>query len=420
MEISEKLARDFWNEDRKNGSVIKNQYDEIKEILNKYDKTWIEKQLRKIKNHAIHNTEFYKNFKVDDEFPVVNKSIIIDNYNSMLATSGFDYPTHVSSTSGSTGIPFKVIQDMRKRKRTIADLKVMGELADYKTHEKMVFFRALHGKLRSPEQENKENIYYIDCADLSSNGLNRMYCEITKRKPLCLLSYASTLVELAKYIVSEKLEKLNLKSVITIGEGISEENRQLLSDVFNCKVYRRYSDMELGILAQDNGNGGDYILNYGSYYFECLKIDSDNPADNGEIGRIVVTDLFNLAQPMIRYDTGDLGIMQTLKSGEKILKEIYGRMRDAVYSVNGTIISPAKISVSMWGVSGIKQWQFIQKSKFEYTLKLNADINNDYSEIINTLKLLLGESAEINIDFVDDIPVLSSNKRRSIICEWKQ
>lgn len=178
--------------------------------------------------------------------------------------------------------------------------------------------------------------------------------------------------------------------------------------------------MELGILAQDNGNGGDYILNYGSYYFECLKIDSDNPADNGEIGRIVVTDLFNLAQPMIRYDTGDLGIMQTLKSGEKILKEIYGRMRDAVYSVNGTIISPAKISVSMWGVSGIKQWQFIQKSKFEYTLKLNADINNDYSEIINTLKLLLGESAEINIDFVDDIPVLSSNKRRSIICEWKQ
>lgn len=419
MDISEKLSRDFWEEDKENGSIIKNQYDEIKEILSEYDNLWVKDQLRRIKYHAVHNTEFYKNYKVDDDFPVVNKNIIIDNYNSMLATSGFDYPTHVSSTSGSTGIPFKVVQDMRKRKRTIADLKVMGELAEYKTHEKMVFFRGLHGKLRSPEQENKENIYYIDCADLSPDGLNKMYCEITEKRPVCLLSYASTLVELAKYIVSEKLEKLNLKSVITIGEGISEENRKLLSDVFNCKVYRRYSDMELGILAQDNGNGGDYILNYGSYYFECLKIDSDKPANDGEIGRIIVTDLFNLAQPMIRYDTGDLGIMQTLKSGEKVLKEIYGRMRDAVYSVSGTIISPAKISVSMWGVSGIKQWQFIQKSRSEYTLKLNADINKDYSEVINTLKAVLGENAEINVEFVNDIPVLSSNKRRAIVCEWK-
>ena len=33
MNISKKLAKDFWDEDKKNGSIIRNQYDEIKQIL---------------------------------------------------------------------------------------------------------------------------------------------------------------------------------------------------------------------------------------------------------------------------------------------------------------------------------------------------------------------------------------------------
>ena len=33
MDISKKLAKDFWDEDKKNGSIIRNQYEEIKQIL---------------------------------------------------------------------------------------------------------------------------------------------------------------------------------------------------------------------------------------------------------------------------------------------------------------------------------------------------------------------------------------------------
>lgn len=416
MNISRKLAIDFWDEDKKNGSIIRNQYDEIKQILNHYDRTWIENQLIKIKKHSIEHTEFYKKYNIDDIFPVVNKTFILDNYDAMLADSGFELPTHISSTSGSTGTPFKVVQDMKKRKRTIADLQIMGELAEYNSHERMVFFRVLHqNSRRSAEQENKENIYYIDCSDLSSVGLNNMYCELTEKKPVCIMSYTSTLVELAKYIIQSSYAKIPLKSIITIGEGVSEENHRLLTEAFDGKVYRRYSDMELGILAQDNGNRGEYRLNWGSFYFECLKLNSDEPAEENETGRIVITDLFNYALPMIRYDTGDLGVMGHNSLGIPVLKEIHGRERDCIYSASGELVSPAKISVSMWGIDSIKQWQFIQNTKTGYTLKLNADINNDYSDIIKTLKSVLGENANIDMEFVDDIPVLSSNKRRAVI-----
>jgi phenylacetate-CoA ligase len=207
--------------------------------------------------------------------------------------------------------------------------------------------------------------------------------------------------------------------VLVIGEGLEDCDRNLVEKVFNCKVYRRYSDMELGVLGQDFGDGGKYFLNWGSYFFEVLKLEKDEPADAGEIGRIVITDLFNKAFPMIRYDTGDLGVLECTDRGRfPYLKEIYGRKRDCVYTTNGLLVSPAKISVSMWGCKNIRQWQFIQTGKTMYVLKINpCYLPYDDAEIVYKLREVLGFDAEIKVELVSGIPVLSSNKRRAVICD---
>ncbi len=420
----EQLRENFWKNDIENGGIIHSQYEEIKRVLAEKDMGWVLKQYNLIKKHAIENTEFYKNYSVDDRFPVVDKSAILSDYEKHKAKTGFDLPLHTSSTSGSTGVPFSVIQDYKKRMRTIADLKAFGDLCDYPSHECMVFFRALSEKIkRTPEQEDRENIYYIDSSSLDESHLDKMVYALYKHKPRTIHSYSSTLVEIAKYVVRAGIdpESFSIKSILTIGEGLSDENRALLEGAFGGKVYRRYSDMELGILGQDMGDGGIYLLNYGSYYFECLKLNSDQPAESGEIGRIVITDLFNYSFPMIRYDTGDLGVMEYPDNGDfPYLKEIYGRKRDCVYNTNGNMVSPAKISVSMWGQENIKQWQFIQETADTYTLKLNCTDKFDSSSIANKLKDALGQDAKIDVVFVDEIPVLSSSKRRAIICNYKK
>lgn len=379
-------------------------------------------RLKDIKQHAIEQTEFYKNYQSTDDFPVVNKMILIENHDACLAKSGYQTPTHISSTSGSTGTPFSVTQDFKKRNRTIADLKVFGELCNYPSHERMVFFRVINSKLhRTPEQEDRENIYYIDSSDLGDAHLEEMKNTLLEKKPRIVFSYSSTLVELAKYIGRTGIPKsgFSTKSVLTGGEGLSNENRKLLEKVFGCTVYRRYSDMELGILGQDMGNGSEYILNWGSYYFETLKINSDEPTAPGEAGRIVITDLFNYAFPMIRYDTGDLGVLDDSNPNEfPKLKEIYGRVRDCVYATDGRLISPAKVSVMMWGSESVKQWQFIQETKNDYVLKLNCDKKIEEQVYIEKFKSLLGADAGITVQFVDEIPVTSSNKRRAVICNY--
>lgn len=420
----DKLREEFWKKDIEDGGVIYSQYQEIKRVLKERDMVWVLEQYNKVKQHAIEQTEFYKSYSVEDDFPVMDKAKYLANYDAITAKDGYLQPTHISSTSGSTGTPFSVMQDYKKRKRTIADLKVFGERCDYPSHERMIFFRVLSEKLhRTPEQEDRENIYYVDSSDLGAAHLEEMRQIILEKKPRIIFSYASTLVELAKYIetTDSMPEDFSMQSVLTAGEGISEPNRKFLERVFGCKVYRRYSDMELGIIAQDMGDGGAYFLNYGSYYFECLKIDSDEPTESGEVGRIVVTDLFNYAFPMIRYDTGDLGIMEKREKNEfPVLKEIYGRSRDCVYSTSGTLISPAKIFVTMWEIEGVKQWQFIQETRDEYCLKLNCVKNIDVTLIIEKIKSVLGNDANICVQYVDEIPVLSSNKRKAIVCNYKK
>lgn len=418
------LRENFWKKDINGGGDVYYQYIDIKRVLEEKDWQWVEKQYQMIKKHAIEQTEYYRNYMVDDEFPVVNKSVLMENKQAFSAKAGFRRPIHISSTSGSTGTPFAVEQDYGKRKRNIADLKVFGELCDYPSHERMVFFRVFNEKLnRTPQQEMEENIFYVDSSDLGDEYLEEMRQIIHDKKPRIIFSYASTLVELAKYIRRMgKDDDYTMKSVLVGGEGIAEEDRLLLCHVFGCKVYRRYSDMELGILGQDCGDGGSYILNWGSYFFECLKMDSDEPADPDEVGRIVITDLFNYAFPMIRYDTGDLGIMeQDGAGGFPRLREIYGRIRDCVYTVDGRLISPAKIFVMMWGSieDGVRQWQFIQEGKSLYVLKLNCSKTLSTDVYVQKFKSLMGEDAQIQVELVDEIPVTSSNKRRAVICNYQ-
>ena len=421
MKTPDELRKDFWDEDISlRGGVIYNQYCEIKDVIAKQDFSFAERKLEEIKRYAKENVPFYREL---ESFPVLSKGDILEHYEEHKSIGEYRKPIHISSTSGSTGTPFAVLQDYDKRMRNIADLKVFGELCEYPSHERMVFFRVINSKLhRTPEVEDKENIYYIDSSDLGDEHLGQMISAVMKKQPIIIFSYSSTLIELAKYSLKKGIDPKSypMKNVLTAGEGISEENRKMVEKAFGCPVYRRYSDMELGILGQDNKNGSPYLLNWGSYYFECLKINKDEPTENGEAGRIVITDLFNKAFPLIRYDTGDLGIMEYSKDEMPKLKEIFGRIRDCVYTLDGRLISPAKIFVTMWGTENVKQWQFIQEEENYYLMKLNTSGIVNEEQIVSKFRNILGEEANIKIKYVDEIPVQASNKRRAVICNYKK
>jgi phenylacetate-CoA ligase len=65
-----------------------------------------------------------------------------------------------------------------------------------------------------------------------------------------------------------------------------------------------------------------------------------------------------------------------------------------------------------------KQLQFVQKTKKEYHVNLNTSEKVDENAIAIEFKNYLGDDAVIKVNYVDEIPLLSSGKRRQIVNEY--
>lgn len=147
-------------------------------------------------------------------------------------------------------------------------------------------------------------------------------------------------------------------------------------------------------------------------------MDSDEPAEPGELGRIVITDLYNYALPMIRYDNGDMAICEKKEKDGRYrlyLTELYGRRADIIYDTQGKYVSPFILFNNLAEAEGIKQYRFIQEDETHYTLWLNGEKEKiDSDGIVKLLIPYLGENAELAVDYVDEIPTLNSGKRKYI------
>jgi phenylacetate-CoA ligase len=422
----------FWVLDFLSGSKVRKHYVDIRNIMeNGSDRISLKVQedyLTSILKYATENVAFYKGFKEFDSiksFPVVNKNIIRDHYEDFQSPK---YPENSfvnMSTSGSTGTPFVVRHDKNKRNRVYAEMIYFWGKAGYQIGMKYVFFRiwtkldkltgwarnVLLWSIQIQDEENCKNIRNT----LQSNHKIRM-----------LLGYPNTFENLADYLLNcgDTPGKYNVNTIIGIGEAFPKSIQNKLKKVFNCTVVSLYSNQENGMLAQECVENKEFHVNTASYHIELLKIDSDDPSSVGEPGRIVVTDLFNHAMPLIRYDTGDIGILK--KDAEcgwhsQSLSSVKGQMADLIYDSKGTRKSPYNISVLMWPFDKLLQYQFIQESAKQYTLKLNgAEGHYEDAEFMKVFKDFLGQDAEIAIEHVNEIPVLASGKRKEIVCHYKR
>ena len=211
------------------------------------------------------------------------------------------------------------------------------------------------------------------------------------------------------------------RSFISGSEVLSMKSKKAIKERLGCKVIDRYSNEENGFLAQSGDMSEEFDVNIASFKIEILKEESDEPVGIGEMGRIVVTDLYSFAVPLIRYDTGDLAIKAAEKDGWTTkLKTIQGRRVDVIYDTEGKPLTSHTWSVYMWKYDKLKQYQFIQEDKKKYLLKVNgAKGIYEEEEMITHLKSVLGEDADIRIEHVDGIPSLASGKFKKTVCLYQ-
>ena len=227
---------------------------------------------------------------------------------------------------------------------------------------------------------------------------------------------------IANYIYENKAKYYDwkLSSILSEAEALDERSREILSEYFRCPVYSRYGNEENGVLAQEDETGLGHRFNIASYYLEILKMDSDEPAEDGEIGRVVLIDLFNYAFPMIRYENGDLAVKHVTKEGKVYLSSVLGRKIDMLYTTDGRPVNWLAGVIFIKKYKDIKQFQVVQETEKEYRWILNTS-NHCYDDIIiKESKEIFGDDANIQIEYVDEIPKLRSGKTQMTVCKLKR
>ncbi len=158
-----------------------------------------------------------------------------------------------------------------------------------------------------------------------------------------------------------------------------------------------------------------------SLILEVLDPD-DNPCGPGQIGRIVVTDLHNLASPLIRYEIGDYAqVGEACSCGRGLMKldRILGRQRNLIVKPNGDRHWPLVGFLEYDTIAPIRQYQVIQETLERITVRFVTDepLSHDQKAAFTRLiQKSLGYEFELEIlDQRDDLPRLTNGKFEEFI-----
>lgn len=401
-----------------------------REITEGVTEEYVQRRVKMLLDYAGKHSAYYRKYADAaqlQDFPVMTKMDYNQNMDAILCDGWQEKRDKLFrlSTSGSTGAPFTVLCDGEKMDRVNMNFISVMELNGFRMGMKRGEFRVwIPGKNTISKWKSvKNNLIMIDISNMGDEALAKICEKIRKQRIQVLVSYSSALTALSSYIrrAGVDVSKWDVEMVFSMGEALPQPTYEALKEIFGFAPVRSYGNNENGFIAVQLSEEARYTADLYNFYIEILKLDSDEPAAKGELGRIVVTDYYNKAFPMIRYDTGDTGIYQEVRDekGRRhgYFTEIYGRRGSMMYNCKGEPLSIHVFMNVLINLEGIvHQAKCIQWEKKRYELLLNADRDRiNEAEVLKLYRNYLGEEAVIDVTYVDEIPVQASGKR--MVCE---
>lgn len=189
----------------------------------------------------------------------------------------------------------------------------------------------------------------LACYGLDADGARRHLEKLRARSWDHVAGYASALVKVA--LAARSGEALRVRAgVAAAAEPLFDFQRPLVERAFGAPVRDRYGSNEFAAIAHGCREGALHVA------IDRVRIDlvreDGSPAAQGEMGRVLVTDLDNRHMPLIRYRIGDLaawGPDCRCSLPFPTLARLYGRERDALRGAGGEPLTPHDFAAALRG-----------------------------------------------------------------------
>jgi phenylacetate-CoA ligase len=278
-----------------------------------------------------------------DELPIMTKKDFQKPLQERLS-EGFNLKSvYVNKTSGSSGNPFIFAKD--KFSHALTWINIVERFGWFGINFNSSLQARFYGIPLDFIGNTKERIkdflsrrFRFPIFDLSDKVLEAILEKFEQKQFDYINGYTSSIVLFAKFLQQKNIVLKTvcptLKCCIVTSEMLFEDDKLLLEKQFGAPVVNEYGASELDLIAFQNPHG-EWQVNSETLFVEILD-EHNNDLPYGKEGRIVVTSLYNKAHPFIRYDIGDIGILDEKSTFKKpILKKLIGRTNDIAILPSG-------------------------------------------------------------------------------------
>jgi len=335
-----------------NGFPIKEAAAEFEKIqaVTTYDfENFLNEKKKAIVEYHLKNNPSYQElvgkstFENWNELPIMTKKDFQQPLNQRLSKGFTTKNVYVNKTSGSSGDPFVFAKDKYCHALTWAN--IINRFGWYKIDFNSSFQARFYGIPLDYVGNTKERIkdllshrYRFPIFDLSDAICETILKKFQKKKFDYINGYTSSVVLFAKFLQQKNIVLKSvcptLKCCMVTSEMLFEEDKILMEKFFGVPIINEYGASELDIIAFQN-EAGDWQVNSETLFVEILDTEN-NVLSYGKEGRVVITSLYNKAHPFIRYDIGDIGILDEKSTFKKpILKKLIGRTNDIAILPSG-------------------------------------------------------------------------------------
>jgi phenylacetate-coenzyme A ligase PaaK-like adenylate-forming protein len=230
-------------------------------------------------------------------------------------------------TSGSSGQPALVIYTQKAMEKVQANLFTRAALIHKKpsiSHFLKMFFRLLLGtKVRSiaivnprgniaaiPQFSSKGQDFFIQSKNISTfESISDIVVQLNKIQPDWLITYPSVIDLLAQEQMTGHLDLTfnHPDSYIAVGgEPLSQQTKSLVLESWNKRLINIYGSAECFTMATSCYAHNQLHTASNMSIIEVVDRDG-NPVPDGQYGdKVLLTNLFNYTQPLIRYEIDDI------------------------------------------------------------------------------------------------------------------
>jgi phenylacetate-CoA ligase len=238
-------------------------------------------------------------------------------------------------------------------------------------------------------------------------------------RPQVISGYVMTLRILAEFMLERGITDVRPRLLFHTSALLDGASRRLFSRVFGCRVIDIYGSEEAGCMAWECPACEGYHLASDMVIVEVLK--DGRPAQPGEQGEVVITNLHSRAMPFIRYRQGDVVTVSASPcrcgSPFPLIARIEGRIDDFLVLNDGRRMSPHPFYHCVDPVPGIKRWRIVQETAG--AMRLELAVAEGFREaglkmIAADLTALTQGRMAVDVAIVGDIPVAPGRKFRTI------